>query len=321
MTQRCLRSIITTTGLFAALSLTQTFAFGQGKKDGKAKAEPLILQLTLFDRKGNMTGTLGKPGTYNQPAFSPDGKRIAVVLAGDIWVFDLAKGTGTQITSTPAPKAAPVWSPDGSRIAYASNRGGAVGIYQKASSGTGAEEQLYVSGPAGLTDWSKDGRFIFSFSGGPQSPSKRDLFLLPVTGDRKPIMLLNTPADEVGARFSPDGRFIAYRSDESGTNEIYVRPFNAPTAGKPSLGAKKWKISTKGGQLVRWRNDGKEIYYLSADGDMTAVKITTAPRVKVQQTSVLFRVVSSLPRTGLPGGLMDVSGDGERFALLLPANQ
>jgi Tol biopolymer transport system component len=294
---------------------------GQARQDVTAGAAPPIRQFALFDRKGNMTGTLGKPGPYNQPVFSPDGKRIAVVLAGDIWVFDIAKGTGTQITSTPAQEASPVWSHDGKHLAYASNRGGAVGVYRKASNGTGKEEQLYVSDSGGLTHWSKDGRFILSFAGGAQTPTKADLFLLPVTGERKPITLLNTPANELGGRFSPDGHFVAYRSDESGSDEIYVRRFNAPGRGTPSLGADKWKVSGNGGLLVRWRNDGKEIYYLATNGDMMAASITTKPSFKVEPARVLFRVVSNFPVAGLPGGLLDISGDGTRFALLLLAAQ
>jgi Tol biopolymer transport system component len=311
--------LIATAVFLFALSLPTAPLYGQATREATATSPP-IRQLTLFDRRGHKTGTIGKPGAYNQPVFSPDGKRIAVVLNGDIWVFDVAKGTGKQITSTSAPESSPVWSPDGRRIAYAANRG-AVGIYQKASDGTGAEEQLYVSGSAGLTDWSKDGKFILSFAGGSQSPTKADLFLLPLGGDRRTITLLDTPANEGGGRFSRNGKYIAYWSDESGANEIYVRRFNAPAGEPPSLGADKWKISSKGGLLVRWRNDGKEIYYLATNGDMLAVNVTTVPSFKAEQPSLLFHVVTTFPLTGFPGGFMDISGDGQRFALLLAAEQ
>ncbi len=312
-----LRSSVITAALVAALALSWTAIYSEAKTEGR----PPVRQLVLFDQKGRRTAELGQPGAYYHPVFSPDGARIAVVLGPDIWVFDVLKGTGRQLTATPAPEASQVWSPDGSHIAYISNRGGAIGVYQKASDGTGPEEQLYVSDGGGLTDWTRDGHFILSFIGGPQSPAKGDLFLLPVHGDRKPIPLLSTPANEVEARLSPDGRFIAYRSDESGANEIYVRSFNAPPGGVPSLGSDKWKVSIKGGLLARWRNDGKELYYLAANGDMKAVKITTTPRFQARQESILFHVVSTFPLSGIPGGFLDISRDGKRFALLLSAEE
>ena len=224
-----------------------------------------------------MIATVGQPGVYAQPAFSPDGTRIAVIQAGDVWVFDVASGSSTQITATPDPEGGPVWSADGSQIAY--RRTGATPgfVYRKASNGTGSEEQIGQL-PGTLTDWSKDGRFILGSYDASQTATRGDVFLLPLAGPVRLVALLATSAIENGGHFSFDGGLIAYRSDESGSGEIYIRPFNGIAAGVPSVGDAT-KVSNNRGTLLspRWRNDDREIYYLSADGDMMAVPVTTKP--------------------------------------------
>jgi len=217
--------------------------------------------------------------------------------------------------STPDPEGSPLWSRDGSQIAYR-RTGAAPGfVYRKASSGTGSEEQIgQLPGP--LTDWSKDGRFILGSYDASQTPTRGDVFLLPLAGAIRLIALLATPATENGAHFSYDGRFIAYGSD----GEVYVRPFNTPAAGVPFVGD-AMKVSGNDRTLLspRWRNDDEEIYYLSDDGNMMAVPIATNP-FKAGPPTKLFQAPAKFVK-GTPGptASTDISSDGQQFVLLLPA--
>jgi hypothetical protein len=284
-----------------------------------AAAQPVIRQLMLYDRQGNKTATLGKPAVYTQPVFSPDGSRIAVILGGDVWIFDLAKGTGTQITSTPEGENAPVWLRDGTQIAYRATRGNVTAVYRNTTTGTPSEQRVAPVSLT-LTDWSNDARFLLGHFGGAQDATKGDLFFVPLTGNVKLISVLATPADEIGARLSFNGSLIAYRSDavtEPGTFEIYVRPFSAGATSQPSVG-QPVQVSNNGGLTVRWGKDDKELYYLARDGSVMAAAINPKP-VKAGAVTKLFQVPSAFPLTAPPGGLMDISSDGQRFALLIPA--
>jgi Tol biopolymer transport system component len=133
-----------------------------------AAAQPVIRQFTLYDRQGNRTATLGKPAVYNQPVFSPDGTRIAVILGGDVWIFDVAKGTGTQITSTPEAENAPVWLRDGTQIAYRATRGNVTAVYRNTTTGTPSEQRVAPIGLT-LTDWSNESSSYRSF---PHRPTR-----------------------------------------------------------------------------------------------------------------------------------------------------
>jgi Tol biopolymer transport system component len=281
-----------------------------------APAPQPIRELTIFDRQGRIAGTVGEPGVYAQPALSPDGTRIAAIRAGDVWVFDVARRSGAQITATPDPEGSPLWSRDGSQIVYRRTGTSQGFVYRKASNGTGPEEQIgQLPGP--LTDWSKDGRFILGSYDASQTPTKGDVFLLPLAGPIRLVALLATSATENGGHFSFDGRLVAYGSD----GEVFVRPFNAPAEGVPTVGDAT-KVSNTDRTLLspRWRNDGRELYYLSADGYMTAVPITTQP-FRAGTPTKLFQVPANfLKGTPGPTASTDVSGDGQRFVLLLPAN-
>jgi len=212
-------------------------------------------QLTWFDPQGTSMGTLGEPGQYSNPALSPDGKRIAVVENGsqgnlDIWVLDAARGTNTRLTFDPAQDVQPVWSPDGSRIAFASTRGGGFDFYQKASDGSGDDQLLLKSDENKIpTDWSRDGRFLLYNA--TASKTGNDLWVLPLEGDRKPIPFLRTEFAEGQGRFSPDGRWIAYVSSESGDAEVYVRPFSPNSSGAGSNAGGKCGWSRKAAALIR----------------------------------------------------------------------
>jgi Tol biopolymer transport system component len=199
---------------------------------------------------------------------SPDGRRVVLqrTVNGnpDIWLLDLARGVLTRFTSHPALDANPIWSPDGSRIVFTSNRDGPVDLYQKLVSGDGGEERL-TSMPQTRTfnDWSPDGATILYRV--TDSKLGYDIWALPTSGEGKPFPVVQTPFNERDAQFSPDGKWIAYQSNESGRFEIYIQPFPG-SAGKEL-------ISTSGGGQPRWRRDGKELFYVGLDGQLMAVSI------------------------------------------------
>ena len=205
-------------------------------------------QLIWFDRAGKQVGTVGPPikgGLAEMPRLSPDGKRVATApvnpqtLNQDVWVIDLARDLPTRLTFDPARDVNPIWSPDGSRVVYFSVQ--RKGIYQRAANGAGPEELLLEVTSIATSDWSPDGRFIlYSLL---DERTGRDVWAVPLTGSRQPYPLLNTQFDEYRAQLSPDGHWLAYVSDESGSYEVYVQPFTAD--GK--LGGDKQRISTGGG--------------------------------------------------------------------------
>jgi Tol biopolymer transport system component len=193
-----------------------------------------------------------------------------------------------------------VLSPDGRSIAFSSMRN-PVGIYRKSSSGAGSDELLVATkARSAPTDWSPDGRLIAFV----QLPG--DIWILPLAGDRKPFAYVATPAVEVGARFSPDGHWVAYWSDETGRDEVFVQDF-------PSAGA-KFQVSTNGGSNPQWRRDGRELFYLAADGQMMSVAVTATPDFSLGVPASLFQ--TSL-RSVLQGSQRryGVSADGQRFLM------
>jgi Tol biopolymer transport system component len=276
-----------------------------------------LTQLVWFDRSGKQIGVLGDPARSADLSLAPDGRRVAVSVFDlarrdrDIWLFDLARGLGTRFTFDPADEVTPVWSPDGSRMVFSARRKGHLDLYQKASSGAGVEEELLADGLDKYTaDWSPDGRFILF---GVQAPTTGfDLLVLPLFGDRKPFPFLQTTSFENGGQFSPDGRWIAYESNESGRDEVYVAPFQG---GAPSAAATrgtsggKWQLSTAGGTQPRWRRDGKEIFYLAPDNKLMATVVNgQGSAFEVGAVRPLFDT-----RTSGPLYVYDVSPDGQRF--------
>lgn len=237
-------------------------------------------QLNWFDRSGRSLGSLGAPGAYTTLSVSPNGKRLAFGLADtaqnntDIWVHDLAQRTTNRFTFDPAVDDMPVWSPDGTRIVWSSQRGGGADLYQRASNLADDETALLKSPePKFPQDWSSDGRFlIYSVNRGDRDGRNLDLWLLPLQGEQKTTQFLGTPFTESQARFSPDSRYIAYVSNESGLSEVYVRSFSSDgKAGGQQM------ISQSGGSQPLWRRDGKELFYISADTKVMAVPVSTAP--------------------------------------------
>jgi Tol biopolymer transport system component len=267
--------------------------------------------LTWVDRAGKKLGTLGSSGIYSVPRISRDDQRLAVgcldpqTLNQDIHLFDLARKTEQRFTDDAGVDNFPIWSSDGNRIVWTSNRDGAGNLYWKAASGAGPDEALHRSDYLKRAlDWSADGRFILYTELDPQTSS--DLWVLPLEGGQ-PWPWLKTQFNESFGRFSPDGKWIAYPSNESGRNEIYLQAF-AP--GAPASGG-RWRLSTSGGSLPLWRRDGRELYYNTADNKLMAVEVTLSEEVKYGTPKELFALDSLRVETIGRGRAM--TGDGQRF--------
>jgi Tol biopolymer transport system component len=284
-------------------------------------------QLTWVDRTGTPNGVVGKSAVQRGPQLSPDGTRVAVAMvepstnARDVWLWDVATGVRTRFTFDAADEAAAVWSPDGSHLVFNSRRRAPVfDLFQKPSNGVGVEETILGNDMPNkfATSWSPDGRFIVFDSADAATSQKGDLWLLPMMSDRKPIQLTQTPFNELNGRFSPDGEWIAYQSDESGTSEVYVTTFVAPgpSASRAGIASPIRKlVSTAGGNQPRWRRDSKELFYLTADGVLMAVPIKGQRRTAEFGTPQrLFEIT----RVASAGGGYDVSADGQRFLINKP---
>jgi Tol biopolymer transport system component len=326
--------VITTAGFAAALVLAPTPGLSQSANDERAKAaakakliarqfEANARTLTIYDRQGKVVTTVGQRAIYNTPVFSPDAKRLVAGKVDleketqDLWVFDISTGNSVQLTSSKAREnsSTPAWSPDGTRIAYIGLRSGAYGLYQKASNGQGDEELLYkLPGVGTLTDWSQDGRYLTYHSTDLSGGILNALPLNP-TGERKPIEAFRSVKQVQGMRLSPDGQFLSYASNESGKNEIYVRPFDPAGASK----GEARQISDQGGQgMAFWRRDGKELYYLGADRSIMAVSVSTSPALEIGKPRVLFHPPEEI---AVAPGTSSVSRDGERFVISVPPSR
>jgi Tol biopolymer transport system component len=251
-----------------------------------------INQPIWFDRGGKQIGSLGAPGTYFTLWLSPDEKRAVVdrvdpqMGPADIWLFDLSSGIPSRFTTDPAGDSNPIWSPDGSRIVFLSSREGVRNLYQKTASGGGHEEVLLRSSEEKIPDdWSSDGQFIVYETLFPKT--KKDLWVLPVSGDKQPFPFLQTEFNETQAQFSPDGKWLAYTSNESGAPEVYVQPF-------PASGGGRWRVSSGGGCQPRWRRDGRELFFIDRDRKLMAVKVKLGATFEAGVPETLFgtRVLS-----------------------------
>jgi Tol biopolymer transport system component len=247
----------------AALSASAAgpIAYRTGSPGGKR-------QFVWFDRAGRELMRVGSPHSFGQSYLSmaPDSRRIAVQRTEggntDIWLVDLVRGNASRFTTDPEADIAPLWSPDGTRIVYSSLRN-RFNLYERPIAETVAGDLVLSDEAKSATDWSSDGRFLLFRSLGRES--NWDIWALPMSGERKPVAVVRTKFDERDAQFSPDGRWIAYQSNQSGRFEIYLQRF--PGGGEPI------PISTNGGAQVRWGRNG-ELFYLALDGRLTAVRLS-----------------------------------------------
>jgi eukaryotic-like serine/threonine-protein kinase len=266
-------------------------------------------QLTWYDRKGKALGTAGPPADYLEPAMSLDGKYVAVThgtlgSGSGIWIHDLTRATQSRLTFGSAGyDATPLWTPDGNRIIFASDRKGELDLYWKPSNGTGKEDLLFGSeSNKSPDDVSRDGRYLLFENVNPAS-AQSELWVLPLTGERKPKPYLQTESFLTHAAISPDGHWVAYSSDESGGRDIFVQSF-------PEAGA-KFQISNDGGDCPVWRNDGKELFYFGASDSIVAVPVETGAKFRAGAPYALFHV--SLPNLGGFRTVFGLSPDGQRI--------
>jgi Tol biopolymer transport system component len=287
---------------------------------------PQLQQITIFNRQGQPVQKVGEPGLYSGPSFSPDATRLLVTKndlqtgQSDLWTIDLATGTNTRLTNDTFPRANPLWSPDGKYIYYSSLRDGDFPVFRRPSDGSGSEELVFRYTPGafvGVSDISPDGKVLVCDSGGV-------ILVVPLTGDpasRKEIEFLREEFTDGVARLSPDGQFMAFRSDEAQPErgEVYVRPFNA-SRGLPGNG--KWRVSKDGvNAMLHWRSDGKEIFFrgLNLESNellVMSVDVATSPTFTAAAPKLLFKLPGPLG-----GNLGNISRDGQRFvfAVNVPA--
>jgi Tol biopolymer transport system component len=239
-------------------------------------AGPVLRRIEVTDLTGRTIKILGDPASYGTPVFSPDGTRLAVMRTDpssgerDVWVYDLTTAKGIQLTSGPRREKDPVWSPDGRYVAYEADSDHAGAVYRKPSDGQGAEELLYRNkrgdGVLLLTDWSADGRFLSFYAGGV-------VFAVPLADrvNAKAIEIVREEYEASIPRFSPDSRSLAYLSNESGKNQIFVRTLSA--AGL-NTEAEPRRMTTETVSDFGWREDGKAFYCVTPDGSVLEVEVT-----------------------------------------------
>jgi Tol biopolymer transport system component len=296
-----------TAGLgYAAVTASPAGVLAHGPSVG------LTTSLRWRDRTGASAGPPAATGRYTTPRLSPDQQSLVVAMTDgataqpDLWVMGLARGTSSRVTSDPATDWFPVWSNDGGRLLFGSNRLGVTTPFQKVIGGgqeePAAESLFTAAGATSPSDMSGDGRVLLYTQ---LTQRGYDLGVLTLTGERKASTFLGTPFNEAQARFSPNTRWVAYASDESGTFEVYVRPFPAASG--------QTQISIAGGTQPEWRRDGKELFYISADGRLTAVPVTTdGPTFSAGTPRRLFDVEVPEPNPPFPTDYA-VSADGQRF--------
>jgi serine/threonine protein kinase/Tol biopolymer transport system component len=263
--------------------------------------------LVWFDRAGRELGRLGDRAKYMDVMLAPDGAHAAVSVMDatatrDMWIYDLTRGVRNRLTSDPEDDLDAKWSPDSTRVVFGSRRNGHLDLYMKAANGVGAEQLLVADDVDKYPQsWSPDGRFLLYVAVG-GSTGAQELWVLPLTGtNRRPFRFLQTRFSTGTGQFSPDGRWIAFRSNETGRFDVYIVGFLDP--------GEKWPVSTGGGNLPRWRRDGREIFYVGPGNVLMSADVTAGgARVDVSAARRLFQVRPVTPRY-----YYDVSADGQRF--------
>jgi DNA-binding winged helix-turn-helix (wHTH) protein/WD40 repeat protein len=281
-------------------------------------------QLVWVDRAGHQLATIG-PANINVKSarLSPDGQRLATAIYDiergeqDLWVFDVKTNSGRRLTSDPAIRDAPVWSPDSRTLAFLNQAdGNPPKVHVRGLGEKDAEEAMPAADFQAPTDWSPDGRFVaFVNTGFPRlaNETQGDVWVFDLARGRKPVPLLNTRFHEANPAFSPDGKWLAFTSNESGRPEVYVQAFRSGDA--PSVIGERHLVSSAGAQAVRWRRDGKELFYLGFDGRVQAVPVRLSPKPEFGAATALF-TISTEARAAIHSVLgFDVSADGQRFVI------
>ena len=276
---------------------------------------PVRRQLVWFDRRGTRMGSLGRSDDLlGNPELAPDGRHLAVVRSvqgnADIWVIDTSTGVESRFTFDPGIDGAAVWAPDGSRLMFGSNRNGPFDLFQKNASGERDEQRVLTSSSnKAPADWSSDGHLILYESQEPKTPDGPwELWVLPLGSTRPPFPFLQSKFDEAEGQFSPNGKWVAYRSNESGPFEIYVRSF-------PTHSGQR-QISVGGGSHPRWRRDGKELFYIAPDDKLMAASIGASSKARLWISALQYRCSRhTLSDFGQPKPQYVVDRDGQRFLM------
>ena len=263
-------------------------------------------RLVWVDRSGKELETEGDPSRYTSPHISPDGRRIAFDVTearigkSDVWIRDLTRKVSSRFSFSKGNASTPTFSPDGSRIVYSVEND----LVERSADGQGAETTIgKFDGITFVTDWSADGQSIAFASQG--KGTAFDIWIMPGSGDRKPHVWLQTPFSELNAAFSPDGRYLAYQSNESGRQEIYVQSYPGPGG--------KWQVSSSGGSQPHWRGDGKELFFRTPDQKIMAVEVTTGATFEAGVPKALFPIHLD---PNLARNHFVPSKDGQRFLLV-----
>jgi Tol biopolymer transport system component len=276
--------------------------------------------LTWFDRAGHAIGPVGDPEHYGELALSPDGSRVAAFrgdsVGEDLWFVDIARGAAARLTTDPGNESYPVWSPDGGQIVFGSDRDGHFDLYRKPAGVSGQQALLLKNDDRKIPlDWSRDGQYLL-YDQTAAKNSNWDLWVLPMDGRGKPATYLATPFAETNAKFSPDGRWVAYQSDQSTRFEIYVSPFPDAAAAPAAL------VSTSGGASPRWARDGRALYYVSPSGELMEVPVTLGTTFTAGTPALLFKLPPLQQLADSVGGwAWDVTADGRRFLMNTVSNQ
>jgi eukaryotic-like serine/threonine-protein kinase len=271
---------------------------------------PSSTELVWANRAGARLGVVGPPGEYGEIALSPDETQVAFSRAEssppDVWIQDLRRPIKSRLTSSASVDNVPVWSPDGRTVAFASEQGGGgLDIYQRPANQSEPDQPLLkLNAPPIMfpADWSPDGRYLMYYRTHPQN--QNDVWVLPLFGERKPVAILQSEFNEWQAQFSPDGNWIAYVSDQSGSPQVYVQAFPMQTG--------TWPISTAGGTQPRWRRDGKELFYLAPDRKLMAVTVKASTTFEADIPRPLFETTLDVTQFRQTYA---VSADGNRFLL------